>query len=554
MLPSSRFIAFWIPQWPVRCVLESLGNPPYLHEGLAAVVQRRGKIIALTPPAGAAGIREGDSVRSARLRLGELQVLGESTQQERAEFERILRSADELVSAAEAYRPGLAVLPAAGPARYYGSEQEVINALSQHLGEQTGYQPRFGAADSALGAFLAAREQQIVPSGQIRQYLAPLPLTLLTWVPHFAEQGSQTTDFLSLLFRLGITTFGGFADLPKSAVADRFGQFGLHVWQLSTGQSPDPTLLRRPEQDLSVHLEFDPPLTQVAQLAFVAKQLAEQLSGELAKRGCSYQQLVVAARFGQPTEAVDLPADAELQSTSDGTPQWRREFEKTDQWAERTWYTGGELPISEVVNRVRWQAEGWLQQSSGPIAELSLYAEQVFPATGTQDRLWGQPSGSQRRAASARQRVGGIVGGHGVLHAVETGGYHPRQRLQLRGLDYQEAPAKTENAPWPGQLPDPQPTLLAAQELPAPVWDDQHQPITITERLALSGTPTWVSDPQQSDRHLPIVSWAGPWPIVTDWFSDDQQRRAYFQVLVGDGQGLLLYYRAGQWWWEGSYD
>ncbi len=54
---------------------------------------------------------------------------------------------------------------------------------------------------------------------------------------------------------------------------------------------------------------------------------------------------------------------------------------------------------------------------------------------------------------------------------------------------------------------------------------------------------------------LPIVGWAGPWPIDERWWSPTEARRQVrFQVTLADGRALLLTLAAGHWAIAAIYD
>src|SRR4029079_15668020 len=85
-----------------------------------------------------------------------------------------------------------------------------------------------GAADrrfAALAAAAIARPGQavVVDDQRTREFLAPLPLTLMP-----LEAGRREE-----LDRLGVKKIGQLAGLPGSAVAERLGPDGLRAWSLA---------------------------------------------------------------------------------------------------------------------------------------------------------------------------------------------------------------------------------------------------------------------------------------------------------------------------------
>ena len=111
----------------------------------------------------------------------------------------------------------------------------------------------------------------------------------------------------------------------------------------------------------------------------------------------------------------------------------------------------------------------------------------------------------------------------------------------------------TPSQPWPGQLPEPSPTVLLDD--PVEVLDGEGNPVRVTNRGLFSADPARLAAP---GREGTLSWWAGPWPVDERWWDPDRKagRTARAQVLVdGDpGQALLLCYRQRRWYLEGIYE
>ena len=84
-------------------------------------------------------------------------------------------------------------------------------------------------------------------------------------------------------------------------------------------------------------------------------------------------------------------------------------------------------------------------------------------------------------------------------------------------------------------------------------WPDG-APIRITERGILTADPLHVV-PQPGFAPMPVVGWAGPWPIDELWWDEAGARHvARFQLVGGDGSAWLMVVEDGQWWSEARYD
>jgi protein ImuB len=246
----------------------------------------------------------------------------------------------------------------------------------------------------------------------------------------------------------------------------------------------------------------------------------------------------------------------------------------------RTWRTDlgglGGLTAARITDRVRWQLEGWL--TAGALAErrqarggrggagravpvraalvhLAIAAQEIAPAGAEQERLWGGPSGGDRRAHRALDRVQGLIGGAGVLTAAVQGGRDVRDQVYLRPWGEQATPPRSVDRPWPGRLPAPAPATVLMEPEPVDLRDATGAPVRLDARFALSAPPATLGRcGPEDDRVRAVVGWAGPWPLVERWWTDEPRRRTHLQVALEDGSALLLAYGAETWTCEAAYD
>jgi protein ImuB len=87
----------------------------------------------------------------------------------------------------------------------------------------------------------------------------------------------------------------------------------------------------------------------------------------------------------------------------------------------------------------------------------------------------------------------------------------------------------------------------------ADVLDPAGDPVAVSGRYALSGTPTWLVTGGGERRT--ITGWAGPWPADERWWDPAHaRRRARFQLVTADGTAYLAAVEHGRWRLEGMYD
>ena len=125
---------------------------------------------------------------------------------------------------------GCAYFETRGVERLYGGLEPALKRALTAVGP--GWDARVGAAKrrfAALAAANVARPGQVlvVSDEHAREFLAPLPLTLLP-----LEAGRREE-----LRELGITKVGELAGLPGGAVAERLGPDGRRAWSLARGGS-----------------------------------------------------------------------------------------------------------------------------------------------------------------------------------------------------------------------------------------------------------------------------------------------------------------------------
>jgi len=255
---------------------------------------------------------------------------------------------------------------------------------------------------------------------------------------------------------------------------------------------------------------------------------------------------------------------------------------------ERLWRHEGALGPEAVVERVRWQLDGWLHgpsrhRPSAGVVRLALVPDQVVAATGRQLGLWGGQTEARQRATRALARIDAMVGPGAVTVPELRGGRTPAdevarvspaavdladpRRMTNRVLPAEHAPQGMQEPAvrdalagggrgrpvWPGRLPGPAPACVSDPPRAVQVVDADGQPVTVDGRAMLSAPParlgfggsTWYE----------VVAWAGPWPLDERWWDPPRRRRrARFQVLDDAGRAHLLAVEQGRWWCDAVYD
>jgi protein ImuB len=171
------------------------------------------------------------------------------------------------------------------------------------------------------------------------------------------------------------------------------------------------------------------------------------------------------------------------------------------------------------------------------------------------------------RAHRALARVQTLLGPGSVQTPMVSGGRGPAQRTRwVPWGDQREDPDGHAEAPWPGRLPAPAPSVLLSPPRPVRLLDRSGQPVRVTERGAVTAEPALFALPadqptsaRSADGAPPagITAWAGPWPVDERWWDPQSARQlARMQLVDVAGRGYLVCFdRADQHWLlEGIYD
>ena len=425
-------------------------------------------------------------------------------------FEPVLDALDLLTPCVEVLRPGCAAMPLRPLA---GDEAEFCERLIDTVAGLTGLDCLTGVADGLFAAILAARSGLIVPAGGDAEFLAPRDIADLR------ATGLVDSEDCETLRHLGVGTLGAFCALPAAAVAERFGAPVRRAQAIAAGQLSRPLVPRRAAPELAVTAEPEEPYETVEQALFAARPLAERLLRGLAERDLTCTRVTVTAR------------------TVRGLTR------------SRTWQLDSAAPATELSRRVRWQLEGWMGgDRDDAVAALELAPGGLLGLIEAGRGLWEVKDAATARAEAALRHAQGLLGPDSVLTVTDAGGRGPAERHGLAPWGGEPVPART--GPWPGTLPEPLPALTGAEDVE--VQDVSGQVLEVSARGALSAVPAFVAF---AGERIPILAWAGPWPLAERWWNETTARRyARLQVLLADGRAALLHLEHRRWEVGGWYD
>jgi protein ImuB len=424
-------------------------------------------------------------------------VLVRDLEEEWRRFESVVRTIEEIVPRVEVVEPGQVLIPVGGAVRYYGDEETVAGLIAGKL-VASGVEPRIGLADGPFAAAWAARRagsSSPLIVADTRSFLASLDISAI-----------EHDDLVSTFRWLGVTTLGALAEMPRDAIASRFGDVGLAAHRLSHGEDRgvDP---RRIPAELAVESRWEEPLELTDQVAFAARGLAVKLIDGLRREGIAPHRIAVEAETD----------DGEIRS--------------------RVWRSADPFTEEALADRVRWQLQAWVDEggrSSGGVVRLRLDPSDLS-GEGRQLGFFTDEA-ARVEAERAFARVQTLVGSDGVLEAERQGGRMPTEQVVWHRWQEEAMKVRDLSAPWPGATPEPSPGLVPPEPVPLEVEWDGGMPV----RMRL-GT-----------RWEPVLSWAGPWRMTGSWWRGDLPVDRY-QLVTSVGAFLCLV-RSNTTYLAGIYD
>jgi protein ImuB len=348
----------------------------------------------VTAAAEAAGVEPGMRLGEALATCPSLQLVDPDPAAAEEAWEQIVRRLEDAGFAVDPAAPGCAYFETRGVERLYGGLEQALKRALASVGP--GWDARVGAAGrrfAALAAANVARSGQalVVSDERTREFLAPLPLTLL---PVDAGRRQELED-------LGVKKLGELAGLPGGAVAERLGPDGRRAWSLARGGSSGRVRGRRPAAELTETLEFPEAVGNELTLRRSLGVLLDRLLARPERGGRGLRKVALVARLV-------------------GGGSWRRTVTLRDATADSA--------------RLRAALGPKLLELPAPAVKLTLEALALAESTGQQLELV-RPEGADLRAhlSEGLRQVRAGTGAGSVCTVVEVAPWSrlPEQRALL---------------------------------------------------------------------------------------------------------------------------
>jgi protein ImuB len=371
---------------------------------------------AVSATAEAFGVSPGMRLGEALTRCQRLTLIPPDPAGVEERWEQMLISLESIGAAVEPLRPGLACFDARGLLRLHAGAggaggaggrglvgsalaRQEIEAVLTAARRALGAPARFGVAPTRFAALAAATRartrQPLLLTGdaaQAREFLAPMPVELLRDVAGDTELAALP----EALQRLGISTLGELATLPRAAVADRFGRPGLRAMKLALGGDL-PLRPREAGEVVRESLEL-PESAGGQQLERALGLLIDRLLARRERRGRTLRVVVLSAVF----------------------------VERGGTWRQRMTFRES---LSDPL-RMRLALTPRLQLLPAPAQTLGLAVERFGPSTSDQQALLEEPA--RARAARLREAIRQVRAGAGPDAALRVLHIDPRSRFPER--------------------------------------------------------------------------------------------------------------------------
>jgi protein ImuB len=348
----------------------------------------------VTAAAEAAGVQPGIRLGEALSLCPDLVLVEQDPAAAEHEWEQLLKRLEDSGIAVESAALGCAYFDSRGVERLYGGLGPALKRALAAAGQA--WDARVGAADrrfAALAAANVARSGQvlIVSDRKTREFLAPLPLTLLPVEPERREE----------LEELGVRRLGQLAGLPGAAVAERLGPDGRRAWSLARGDQRGKVRARKVATELVETLEFPEGVANELTLRRALGALLDRLLARPERGDRAVRKLALSAKLV-------------------GGGSWRRTVTLRDATASR--------------DRLRAALGPKLTELPAPATRLGLEVVELADSVGSQLELV-QPEGVELRGhlSEGLKQVRAGAGSGAVCSVVEVAPWSriPEQRALL---------------------------------------------------------------------------------------------------------------------------
>ena len=268
-----------MPTWAIDTWRRRNPSASPAEGGFALIAQERGvrRLAAVDRAAASLGLFVGQKAADASALAPGLFTADAAPDADRAALIALADWCCRFSPAVAVDGPDGLVLDITGVAHLWGGEAAMVDDLVQRLG-RNGLTARAAVAGNPAAAWALARFAQgraLVPDGGEAEALSGLPVTALRLEAPVAAQ----------IVRLGLTTIGRLAVLPRDALTRRFGAAVVTRLDQALGRAGEALDFRRPPTPWLARLAFAEPISAPEDLARVTADIAASLCARLEAEG-----------------------------------------------------------------------------------------------------------------------------------------------------------------------------------------------------------------------------------------------------------------------------
>ena len=216
----------------------------------------------------------------------------------------------EITPAVEQISIDEAFLDVSGCERLWGPVEQIAEMIQRRVRERVRLPVSLGIATSKLVAKIACdlgkpKGRVLVPPGQEKEFLAPLPIRRLWGV------GQVTATRLGAL---GIETIGDLALWEEEQLVQRFGEVGHVLYSSARGIDPSKVHTERERRSISQELTFAQDTDDRELIARTLLRMADTITGRLRAAGLVAQTVRIKLRH---TDFTTLTRQTTLRQPTD---------------------------------------------------------------------------------------------------------------------------------------------------------------------------------------------------------------------------------------------
>lgn len=292
-LKDRRIAALWFPYLATERLERA--NPGLAERPVATILDVRGQTVLsnINPAAEKEGLNPGMTLANARAIYPDVTLLPDDSKADAALLEK-------LQAWCVNYTPWVALdlsngllLDVTGCAHLFGGEKAMLAEIVGRL-DEIGLTVKAALAETPLAALALAnhnRSGSIVPTGDVKKVLQPLPIEALRIGPDVAED----------LHRVGLHKIRDLLTLPRSSLVSRFGLDLIRQIDRALGEQPHAISPKPYAPPYRVRLSFPDPIGTAEDIVRALDRLLRRMTDRLERdqRGCRKLSLSVFRADGE---------------------------------------------------------------------------------------------------------------------------------------------------------------------------------------------------------------------------------------------------------------